>query len=131
MGHLMRLLLDTHALLWWFQDSRLSMPAKRAITDPANEVFVSSASAWEIAIKQRAGKLLDAPAADRLFMEITGDERYQQLPITVPHALLAGSFQHAHRDPFDRMLCAQAQIEGLTLVTIDPLMAGFGISTFW
>jgi PIN domain nuclease of toxin-antitoxin system len=127
----MRLLLDTHALLWWFQDSRLSIPAKRAIADPDNDVFVSSASAWEIASKQRAGKLLDAPAADRFFAAVANDPRYQQLPITVPHALLAGSFPYTHRDPFDRMLCAQAQIEGLTLVTIDPLLAGFGIPTLW
>jgi PIN domain nuclease of toxin-antitoxin system len=127
----MRLLLDTHALLWWFQDSRLSIPAKRAIADPANDVFISSASAWEIAIKQRAGKLFDAPPADRLFAEVANDPRYQPLPMTMPHALLAGSFHYAHRDPFDRMLCAQAQIEGLTLVTSDPLLAGFGIPTLW
>ena len=127
----MRLLLDTHALIWWLQGSKLSKRAKNAIIDPLNLVYVSSVSAWEISTKQRLGKLLEVPKAEQIFDELQEDKHYKMLPITFKHALLAGAFDTAHKDPFDRMLAAQAKIEGLSLVTVDPLIKTFEIETLW
>jgi len=110
-----RLLLDTHALLWWLaDDSRLSAPARAAIARA--HVTVSAASAWEIAIKAAAGKLA---APEELEVRLD-QERFVALAVSVPHALRAGELPRHHRDPFDRMLIAQAQLERLTIVTRDP-----------
>lgn len=121
----MRLLLDTHALLWWLaDDGRLSPPARDAIADGANLVAVSAASAWEISIKKALGKLQapdDLPAA-------IDDCGLQPLPITLHHAALAGALPRHHDDPFDRMLVAQAMHEGLTVVTADPAFAAYGVA---
>ncbi|MBM3773761.1 MAG: type II toxin-antitoxin system VapC family toxin [Acidobacteria bacterium] len=118
----MRLLLDTHVLLWWLAaSSRLTSKARSAIAgSPA--VYVSAATAWEISIKKRLGKL-DAPDDLEAALE---SSRFQPLPVTIPHALAAGSLALHHEDPFDRMLIAQAQAEGLTLVTRDPRMKMYG-----
>ena len=111
----MRLLLDTHILLWWLTDSpRLSVRTRKRIVG-RTEVFVSAASVWEIALKKGLGKL---KAPDHLEAALV-DSQFQQLSISVRHALAAGLLPRHHADPFDRMLVAQAQSEDLTLVTRD------------
>lgn len=128
----MRLLLDTHALLWWFTDDpRLSSEARLRIVDVANEVLVSAASAWEIATKQRLGRLEGVPGAARRFAELVAADGFTPLTISHAHALRAGSFGANHRDPFDRMLAAQAEIEEVPLLTRDPVFEEFGIKTLW
>jgi PIN domain nuclease of toxin-antitoxin system len=111
-----KLLLDTHALLWALAEpDRLSDAARDALRDGRNEVLVSAASAWEIAIKRAAGKLR---APDDL-LEVTAAAGFGWLPISARHAMLAGELPPHHRDPFDRMLVAQARQESLTIVTHD------------
>lgn len=128
----MKLLLDTHTLLWWWKDDpRLSKPAAAAIADEANTVLVSAASAWEIAIKHRIGKLPGAETAVRDFNELIASDGFTHLAVTYQHALKAGAFASEHRDPFDRMLAAQALIERATLVTADVVMKGFRAKCFW
>lgn len=128
----MRLLLDTHALLWWFtDDARLSTAARQAILDPSNEILVSAASAWEIATKQRLGKLDGVPSAARQYGELVAADGFVHLPITAAHALQAGGYPNAHRDPFDRMLAAQSELESLVLVTCDAAFDSFGCRTLW
>ncbi len=128
----MRVLLDTHTLLWWFtNDDRLSDAAREVIGDAANAVFVSAASAWEIATKQRLGKLVGVPKAADSYSELVAAEGFEHLPITHVHSLRAGGYQAAHRDPFDRMLAAQSELERLPLVTQDPAFAAFGVERFW
>jgi PIN domain nuclease of toxin-antitoxin system len=120
----MTLLLDTHVLLWWLEDPRqLSKHAKKAIQDGANRVYVSAAVAWEIAIKKALGKL-DAP--DDLEQMIESN-RFISLPVTIPHALAVLSLPNYHRDPFDRMLIAQALHEGIRLVTRDQEIAKYPV----
>ena len=122
----MRLLLDTNALLWWARDDpTLNIRALEAINDPANEVFVSVASVWEISIKRSTGKL-DAP--DDLVTQIERSH-FVRLPITFGHADLAGRLPPHHRDPFDRMLVAQAQVEDLVLVTRDRFIPRYEVET--
>jgi PIN domain nuclease of toxin-antitoxin system len=128
----MRLLLDTHALLWWFTDDRqLSTKARSAIADLGNDVLVSAASAWEIATKQRLGKLNEVPQAAERFSELVAADGFGQLPISYLHALRAGRYSFAHRDPFDRMLAAQGELESLVLVTRDPVFEEFPVQTLW
>lgn len=128
----MRLLLDTHALLWWFTDDpRLSAVARELIGDEANEILVSAASAWEIAAKQRLGKLDQVPDAARRFAELVEADGFIHLPVNYRHALRAGGYDIEHRDPFDRMLAAQAEIEALPLLTRDPAFQRFGTKTVW
>lgn len=122
----MRLLLDTHALLWWLADDpALSHDATAAIADPHSSVFVSAATAWEIAIKQALGKL-EAPSDLERQLELN---RFESLAITVSHASAAGTLPRHHDDPFDRMLVAQALAEGLTVVTRDPRIGRYGVPT--
>lgn len=128
----MRALLDTHVLLWWFtDDARLSAAARATIADEANEIFVSAASAWEIATKVRLGKLESVPEAAVRFVELVDADGFAHLPMTHLHALRAGAYAHPHRDPFDRMLAAQSEIESLVLVTRDPAFASFDTRTLW
>ena len=132
MGREMRVLLDTHALLWWFtDDDRLSETAREIIANEENEIFVSAASAWEIATKQRIGKLHGVPEAAERFSELVDADGFLHLPITYLHSLRAGSYPNGHRDPFDRMLAAQSEIDKLTLVTKDPAFGRFGTRTLW
>jgi PIN domain nuclease of toxin-antitoxin system len=112
----MRLLLDTHAFLWWdSKDARLPDGHRLAIASPQNQVFVSALTVWEIAIKRASGKLGFQASAAKAIEE----HGFLSLPITVEHAEWAGSLPQLHRDPFDRLLVAQAQLEGLVLVTVD------------
>lgn len=128
----MRLLLDTHALLWWqTDDARLSAAARTAIADASNEIFVSAASAWEIATKARLGKLDSVPEAATRHAELLSADGFVPLPIDLRHALRAGGYPQPNRDPFDRMLAAQSEIESLALVTLDPVFAAFGTRTVW
>ncbi len=128
----MRLLLDTHAFLWWLAGSdRLSPVAHRAIGNAANEKLISAASAWEIATKHRLGKLPSASAlANDIAAGISG-EGFEELPITVDDAVRAGNLPAFHRDPFDRMLIAQALARNLVLVSIESLFDGYGIRRLW
>ena len=120
----MRLLLDTHVLLWLLSDpERLGETVLAILRAEANEVRVSAATAWEIAIKKQMGKLR-APDDLEAQLEAGG---VTALPITLAHARLAGSLPAHHRDPFDRMLIAQATIEGLTVVTHDPHFKPYGV----
>ena len=128
----MRLLLDTHALLWWFtDDAGLSAAARQAVSDPSSEVFVSAASAWEIATKQRLGKLDGVPDAVRQYAALVAADGFVHLPVDHLHALRAGAYAIEHRDPFDRMLAAQSEIESLTLITCDAALDAFGCRTLW
>ena len=128
----MRVLLDTHTLLWWLDgDRRLSRRARATIADPANAVLVSAASAWEIATKVRIGKL---PGAVEVAADIAGclaGQRFESLDITVLHAQRAGRLPGPHRDPFDRMLIAQAQLEDLPLVTDDAIFDEYRVTRLW
>lgn len=128
----MRLLADTHALLWWLaEDRRLSPRARAALQDEGNEVHISAASAWEIATRNRKTRLDALPSNGGSILQILAREGFRPLPITLPHGERAGSYTQPHGDPFDRMLAAQCEIEGLTLVTRDPAFAAFHCPTLW
>ena len=121
-----RLLLDTHVLLWALEDSQaLSVDARQSIADTRNEVFVSAVSIWEMAIKRSLGKLR---APDNL-ADTVQEAGFAALPITLAHAEQAGMLPPHHRDPFDRMLVAQALAEGLVVVTDDALISKYGVRT--
>jgi len=119
-----RLLLDTHALLWWLADESLTDQARDAIADPANLVMVSAASAWEISIKKALG-MLTAP--DDLERQVH-ESGFTPLPISMAHGTAAGQLPRRHDDPFDRMLIAQAFAEGLTIVTHDKRFAEYEVA---
>ncbi len=122
----MRLLLDTHILLWWLDDApALPAAARTAISDVGSEVFISVATAWEISIKRALGKL-EFPTSR--FGEILTEEGFLSLPIHLEHALIAAELPLHHGDPFDRMLIAQAQREGLTIVTADAMIRRYAVA---
>ena len=125
-------LLDTHTLLWWLNDDpALSRPAANAIGDPANTIYVSAASIWEIATKVRIGKLTDNSQIVARMPSLLQAEKFTGLPIGLEHARMAGSMAGQHRDPFDRMLAAQASLDGLTLISNDRAFDGFDIDRLW
>ncbi|MBM4269409.1 MAG: type II toxin-antitoxin system VapC family toxin [Deltaproteobacteria bacterium] len=128
----MRVLLDTHTLLWWLDgDRRLSKRARNVIASEETGVLVSAASAWEISTKVRLGKLPGAIEIASDLPSILRRQDFESLPITAVHALRAGSLPGAHRDPFDRMLIAQAQHEDLALVSNERLFDGYGVRRVW
>ena len=125
----MRLLLDTHILLWAFAgDRRLSTAARDAILDDANEVFVSAASLWEASIKRAVGKLDFDSAKVLAELDYNG---FRELPVTIRHVVAAGDLPPHHKDPFDRLLIAQAAAEGLTVVTADAALRPYGVAALW
>lgn len=128
----MRLLLDTHALIWWLAgDEALSRRAREAIEDEGNSVAVSAASAIEIATKFRIGKLPHAALLARDFEAIIATQGFAELAITVHHALRAGEMNIEHKDPFDRFLIAQAQSEDMVLISNEVLFDGFAVKRLW
>lgn len=131
MGSL-NLLLDTHTLIWWLAGApEISAAAQAAIADQRNRVFVSSASAWEIATKFRIGKL---PEVTALVEDLAGHirrERFESLPISIEHAQAAGLLPGPHRDPFDRMLIAQSRLERMPVVGNDPVFRHYGAALLW
>lgn len=128
----MKLLLDTHALIWWLAgDEALSQRAREAIDDEANSIVVSAASAMEVATKFRIGKLPDAALLAQDFEAIIADQGFAELAISVHHARLAGEMNIAHKDPFDRLLIAQAQSEDMVLVSNEALFDGFAVQRLW
>ena len=128
----MRALLDTHALLWWLADSeRLSIRARRVVADESNAILVSAASAWEIATKLRLGKLT---VSEAVALDITGavaSQGFEELAISVADAERAGGLPGPHRDPFDRMLIAQALSRDLAIVSIDAAFDRYGVNRCW
>jgi PIN domain nuclease of toxin-antitoxin system len=127
-----RVLLDTHAFLWWvLEDQRLSPVARETITDPGIDVLVSPVSAWEIAVKAADGRL-DLPEPSRTYVPSRMvANRFQELPITLDHCLRTAELPLIHRDPFDRLLVAQAQAEDLPLVSGDPAITRYDVETIW
>jgi PIN domain nuclease of toxin-antitoxin system len=127
-----KLLLDTHTFLWWVTDGdRLSDRAGAAIADGSNEVFFSAASAWEIAIKAGLGRIKLPDDAWSFTPDQLERNAFQPLPVHVSHAVAVIALPDHHRDPFDRMLVAQAMTEGLTLVSSDDQLTRYPISVVW
>lgn len=128
----MRYLADTHALIWWLNDSPLLTPvAREAFRDERNEIHVSAASAWEITAKHRLGKLVEAGT---LAGDVEGwvrRERFVPLAVTMAHAEHAGRMFGSHKDPFDRMLIAQALLDNLVLVSNETAFDRFGVARIW
>jgi PIN domain nuclease of toxin-antitoxin system len=126
-----RVLLDTHALVWWLEGrEKLSAKARQAIENEDTTVLISAASAWELAIKARLGKFRSRELSHGLEEQIQA-EGFVSLPISIEHALRAGGLDSTHKDPFDRMLAAQAQIEDVALVSKDTAFDSFSVRRFW
>ena len=128
----MRLLLDTHALLWWLAgDKQLSATARWAIEDEDNPVFVSAASAWEISTKHRIGKLPTVGPLTRDFAAEIARQGFLELPISLADGQEAGSLSGGHRDPFDRMLIAQSKSRSLALISSEEIFDAYGVIRLW
>lgn len=125
-------LLDSHVLLWWwFDPDRLSIAVRELLIDPSTPVLVSAASIWELSLKHHQGKL---PELNGVITDLPGllqADGFEALPISLAHGLRAGSYSQPHRDPFDRMLAAQAELERLVLLTADPQLSTFPCQTLW
>jgi len=127
----MKLLLDTHVLIWWFNDpSKLSPRASSLLRSPANSVLVSAASAWELAIKVNLGKLDALPLVSEL-SRYTEEEGFTELPINLEHAVRAGLLPRYHRDPFDRLLVAQAQSLNIPILSSDKVLDQYDVKRLW
>lgn len=128
----MKLALDSHAFFWWVVDHpRLTRAARAAIEDPDNEIYVSAVVAWEMATKVRLAKWLEARAVAENFDAAVERSSFLPLAITLQHVRSAGFLPDRHGDPFDRMLAAQSRIEGMPLVTADPVFKAFGTKVIW
>lgn len=128
----LKLLLDTHALIWWLEGNEaLSSRAREAIADESNSIAVSAASAMEVATKFRIGKLPGAALLAQEFEAILAEQGFSELAISVHHARLAGEMNIPHKDPFDRFLIAQAQAEGMVLVSNETLFDAFAVNRLW
>lgn len=122
----MRILLDSHVVLWWLEDNISLGPKTRDLIERADEAFVSSVTPWELGIKRALGKL----SMPEGLVDVLESDGFTALPITAAHAQLAPALPSFHRDPFDRMLIAQAQLESLVLVTADKALANYGVEQF-
>ena len=128
----MRILLDSHTFVWFLAgDQRCSLRARRHIEDADAEVFVSAVTAWETAIKVRAGRWSEAEFFASNIEAILIKENFAPLPLTIEHGRVAGFLSGAHRDPFDRMLAAQAIVDDMPLVTADPAFRHFDVRVIW
>jgi PIN domain nuclease of toxin-antitoxin system len=128
----LKVLLDTHVLFWWLTaDANLSERAKRILSDPTTTVYVSAASAWEIATEVRIGKWPEAADLAGNLVTVLAEEGFEPLAITLEHAESAGFLHGDHKDPFDRILAAQALPDGLPLVTSDAELDQFAVRTLW
>jgi PIN domain nuclease of toxin-antitoxin system len=126
------LLLDTHAFLWWVEDSpRLGKKARAAIARPDRACFLSLASCWEMAIKISLGRLQLSQRLDRFVAEQMARNGVTPLSVQLPHAARAAELPFHHRDPFDRLLAAQALVEELSIVSADPVFARYGVKRVW
>jgi PIN domain nuclease of toxin-antitoxin system len=126
-----RILLDTHALIWWLEGgAKLSPAARLAIANPEATVLVSAASAWEIAIKQQAGKFR-VPDLVKDFQGRLQKEGFTELPISIEHAVKAGGLPGSHKDPFDRVLIAHSQVENAAMITRDSLFRKYAVQCIW
>ena len=128
----LRVLLDTHTLIWWWARYPKIRGTRSfaVINDAATDIFVSAATGWEIATKNRT-RGIDLPVSIEQLEDAIRDEGFITLDVTMTHAIHAGNYDAEHRDPFDRLLAAQAEIEGLTLLTADPAFAAFPCLTLW
>lgn len=128
----MRVLLDTHAFLWWIiDDPRLSAPARALMQDPKNTLLLSAVSGWEIAIKANLGRLTLPKDARRFVLEQVAANGIEVLPVHMTHALEVFELPGLHRDPFDRLLIAQARVERLAIVTGDVQLSLYDVRTLW
>jgi PIN domain nuclease of toxin-antitoxin system len=129
----LKILLDTHAFLWWVSErgARLSDRAREVLSDGATDVALSIASVWEIAIKVGAGRMILPDTVERYVPDRMGVHGFVLMPVELDHAFRAGALPRLHGDPFDRMLIAQAQIEGLPIITADPAISRYDVETIW
>ena len=128
----MNVLLDTHTFLWWaINDPHLSNAARSVIGDPANRVFVSPASAWEIAIKHSTGKLTLPEPPPIYVPKRMAFDGFEALPVTMAHVLATYPLPFHHRDPFDRLLIAQSIVEDMPIVSVDSVFAAYPVRTIW
>ncbi len=124
----MRLLVDTHVWLWWLTEpTRLNLEAGALLADPGNRIFLSAASVWEIVIKHALGKLTLPADPDQLVPRAMAEDGLIGLAIGHAHVLRVGRLPHHHRDPFDRVLVAQAQVEGMPILTADPVFGAYDV----
>jgi PIN domain nuclease of toxin-antitoxin system len=129
----LRILLDTHAFLWWASErgARLSDRARELLSDGATDAAFSIASVWEIAVKAGAGRMVLPDLAERYVPDRLRHHGFQLMPIELSHVFRAGALPTIHRDPFDRMLIAQAQVEGLPILTANPAISRYDVETIW
>ncbi len=125
-------LLDSHTLLWWwFDPDRLSTAVCELLSNPAMPVLVSAATVWELSLKHHQGKLPELSGAIADLPGLLQADGFEALPISLAHGLRAGAYSQPHRDPFDRLLAAQAELDRLVLLTADPLLSTFPCQTLW
>ena len=125
-------LLDSHALLWWwFDPDRLSTAVRELLINPSTPVLVSAASVWELSLKHHQGRLPELTGAITDLPGLLQADGFEALPISLAHGLRAGGYSQPHRDPFDRMLAAQAELDRLVLLTADPQLSTFPCRTLW
>ena len=128
----MKVLLDTHAFLWWITDNpQLSLQARNIISDGKNEIFLSAASGWEIAIKTQLGRLKFPDKPELFVSKQMAINAIQGLPIQISHALHVYNLPNHHQDPFDRMLVSQAQLEGMHILTSDSQISEYHVKVIW
>lgn len=128
----MRLLLDTHVFLWWvYDDPKISNPVRELIFDTENIKYVSAVTAWELSIKASLGKLRLNTEVDKFFSKYTSENYFEVLPIQLNHIYQTAYLPHHHKDPFDRLLIAQAKSEGLQLISADIAFDAYEIERLW